>query len=103
MALSVSTQSPDGMSNIAEGQVRVSVWVDVPKANKQEARIVLMAAAAVPEAVDREAAETLLLQYSEWLDTEKINPSNPDLPTHEDLVRSFLASRGPNWLPKLED
>lgn len=44
-------------------------------------------------------ATSLLMQYSEWLDVEKINPSEPDPPTHADLVAAFLSQRNAGAWP----
>ncbi|MDD7813651.1 hypothetical protein PP713_13865 [Mycobacterium sp. CSUR Q5927] len=46
--------------------------------------------------IDADVAKSLLLQYSEWLDVERINPSAPtedDGHTHQGLVNSFLSQR----------
>lgn len=58
----------------------------------------------VEDIFDGAGAHTLLMQYSEWLDVEKINPSTPeavDGKTHTDLVDAFLAQRNPDARPML--
>lgn len=52
---------------------------------------------------DGKAAHTLLMQYSEWLDGEKIQVANADDGlTHENLVDQFIAQRNINAFPMLE-
>ncbi len=43
------------------------------------------------------AAESLLMQYSEWLDGKTWDTSS----THTDLVKEFLAQRNPEANPKV--
>lgn len=52
---------------------------------------------------DGAAAHTLLMQYSKWLDLERVSPSDPmDFRTHEDFVDRFIAQRAPRAWPMLE-
>lgn len=47
--------------------------------------------------VELKAAESLLMQYSEWIDCE-VDWENTSL-THDDLIKAFLAQRNPKALP----
>ncbi len=50
--------------------------------------------------------KSLLLQYSEWLDVEKINLLESDAVdgrSHSDLIDEFLAKRNQNAIPVLEE
>jgi hypothetical protein len=55
--------------------------------------------------VDKNAALTLLLQYSEWLDSIglMVTEGNPDedLETHSDLVERFVRDRDVRARPKV--
>lgn len=52
--------------------------------------------------VDNHTAESLLMQYSEWLDVENNLPINAqDERTHEALVREFITQRNPDARPKV--
>jgi hypothetical protein len=52
--------------------------------------------------VDTATAESLLMQYSEWLDeyVEREDIAH-DGCTHEDLARTFIAQRNPQACPKV--
>lgn len=53
-------------------------------------------------AVPVDDAESLLMQYSEWLDVEKNNPADPDDGhTNMDLVRLFISQRSPHARPPI--
>lgn len=52
--------------------------------------------------VQRNVAETLLMQYSEWLDCERVEISSKnDCRTHADPVGAFLVSRDVNASPNV--
>lgn len=57
---------------------------------------------------DGNAAHSLLMQYSEWLDQEDISPrgaveaAEPMMMTHKDLVDTFIAQRNIHAYPMLE-
>lgn len=54
--------------------------------------------------VDSQAARSLLLQYSEWLDTKRIDLRDKTDPrTHEDLIAQFIASRHVHAIPALQE
>lgn len=52
---------------------------------------------------DGNAAHSLLMQYSEWLDPQYMQaPSVGDDRTHEQLVDDFIAARSIHAYPMLE-
>lgn len=55
-------------------------------------------------AVSKEDAQSLVFQYSEWLDGSglMVPESVADPRTHEQLVEEFLATRDANAIPEVE-
>jgi hypothetical protein len=53
--------------------------------------------------IDANTAESLLMQFSEWLDVESVqlHDDAADGRTHEDLVKEFIAQRKPDARPKV--
>jgi hypothetical protein len=52
--------------------------------------------------IDAYTAESMLMQYSEWLDISDVMAPSPDDPrTHEELVREFIAQRNRVARPKV--
>lgn len=49
--------------------------------------------------VEYQAASALLLQFSEWLDTDGFGVPNPLLKSHIEMGRDFLTSRDARALP----
>jgi hypothetical protein len=58
-----------------------------------------------PSTVDAGNAESLLMQYSEWLDVQgclaDLGADASGLGTHEQLVREFIAQRNLRALPRV--
>lgn len=57
---------------------------------------------AIDTALKAMGAETLLHQYSEWLDADQHLIKDGDERTHDDLVKQFLEQRDKNARPPVD-